>query len=517
MRNRLLSGFITKIKNPFFTVSLLLCISLCFFQLWLYWPGYIQDDSQTTLLLIKSGWHPVIMAYLVEIMHNLFGVHVYNLFLLTMVPFYLGIWIIIYSVYIKTKSWCSLLLIFPCLIGNIFYALIKMGSSSFSLSWGVLLYALTLYMILQPVPQKRSKTFYIFYGIVFIIALLGRQNAILQVWPVTFVWIGLYLAPKELSFGKYFGYFIPLSVLSGIISSILLIGGSFALKSSDTNDAYPATLIVMHQIVATCAPEMDESCFNPDWWIDGWSEDSGWSKDPNRMERLKIKYEKYKTNPEAFSLSNYSDVTFKYFTNLKGRYSKLLYAIKKYPHNYIQHLKRYYMDVWSLAPYIPSQEKLLNRYYRDGMIQHANIWNSFSEREKIKIENMANQMPENELMINWTESKSYIDCYIRDYFPSFYIFDFIGINFMLFFMGIYLFAGDRKNILYLYLASTSGSGVLSSIIIPLFCPKIYVRYMDPVVICAALAIVCVMLLLLLQRKNICKFYKKVFQYVYRKI
>ena len=466
----------SKFKNPFFTVSLLLCISLCFFQLWLYWPGYIQDDSRTTLLLDKSGWHPVIMAYLVEIMHNLFGVHVYNLFLLTMVPFYLGIWIIIYSVYIKTKSWCSLLLIFPCLIGNIFYALIKMGSSSFSLSWGVLLYALTLYMILQPVPQKRSKTFYIFYGIVFIIALLGRQNAILQVWPVTFVWIGLYLAPKELSFGKYFGYFIPLSVLSGIISSILLIGGNSLLSHSDNGKVYPETLIVMHQIVATCAPEMDESCFNPDWWY------GDWATDPNRMERLKTKYENFKQDAEVFSLSYEPDVTFKYFTNLEGRYSKLLYAIKKYPNNYWKHVHFFYIDLWQFPPFLVLPEALTEHYSKEGMINHIGIFHQISQRERENYWKIANQIPDNELSLKWTEKKLTIDKYIRENLLSFNMDKFVTACFALFFIGICLFLVKRQNLLNILFVSTTLGSALSWLIIPLFCPREFIRYVEPAII-----------------------------------
>ena len=111
LKNALLK-YAKKLNYPFLWVSLMIAIALCTFHCWLYWPGYIQDDAQTTLLLDKAGWHPAIMAYLLEIMYNLFGIHVYNLFLLTILPFYIGIWIIVYSAYLKTKSWFSLLLFF---------------------------------------------------------------------------------------------------------------------------------------------------------------------------------------------------------------------------------------------------------------------------------------------------------------------------------------------------------------------------------------------------------------------
>ena len=57
---------------PFYLYSLFITAILFSFQYWLYWPGYIQDDSQTTFLLDKVGWHPVIMAYLVQGMYFLF-------------------------------------------------------------------------------------------------------------------------------------------------------------------------------------------------------------------------------------------------------------------------------------------------------------------------------------------------------------------------------------------------------------------------------------------------------------
>ena len=149
-----IKNLLLKIKCPFLFISLAITIALCWIHCSIYWPGFIQDDAQTTYLLLKSGWHPVIMADMVEMMYALFGYHIWTLFVLTMFPFYVGVWVIVWAVYKKTKSWWSLLFFFPCFSGNIFFLLIKMGSSSFAASYLFLLWALTLYVVFNKVELK---------------------------------------------------------------------------------------------------------------------------------------------------------------------------------------------------------------------------------------------------------------------------------------------------------------------------------------------------------------------------
>lgn len=494
LKNALLK-YAKKLNYPFLWVSLMIAIALCTFHCWLYWPGYIQDDSQTTLLLDKAGWHPAIMAYLTEIAYNLFGIHVYNLFLLTIIPFYLGIWLIVYSAYLKTKSWLSLLLFFPCFIGNIFYIPIKLGSTSFSISWTCLLYGLTAFAIINPPAKKIKYVYYGVYAIVFSIALLGRQNAILQIWPISFVWIGLYLSAKKLPLGKYIIRFIPLAFLSGVFCVALMLGGNKLLSKSDKGNVYPETLIIMHHIVGTCAPEMDESCFEPDWWH------RNWAKSPYRMQYLKAKYEFYKQDAEPFSLSSYQDVTFKFFTDLKGRYAKWWYAVTKYPHNFYQHVYFFYLDLWSMDPNLVTPWELQSLYSVKSMLKHAKIWHRFSGREYRKIKEIANKIPKDELFIDWSYKQYKIDAFIRAFYPSFPAYIFIWISMILLSIGIWEFIKNKKEILYLLLISSSCGGVLSSLIIPLFCPRFFPRYMEPVYFCAVISL-CVYVIILLLPKEI---------------
>ncbi|MCQ2740502.1 MAG: hypothetical protein MJ210_00055 [Alphaproteobacteria bacterium] len=499
-----LSMFDIQSKKLFLGISLAVTAVLFAFHYWLYWPGYIQDDSQTTFLLLKSGWHPVIMAYLIEGMYKLFGYHIYHLFLLTLLPFYLGMWIVVYVASLKTKSWLSLLWFFPFTIGNLFYALIKLGSSSFSGSWVFLLYALTLAMILTLVCQKWKKSFYTFYGLVFVVALLSRHNAIFQVWPVTFVWIAMFLSAKELSFWKYVRQFIGWAFLSGLGCSVLLIGLNKALISSDEGNSYPATLIVMHQIVGACAPDMDETCYRPEWWSEKWSQYD--SKE--RMLLLKRKYEDHAMDAEAFSLSYDPDVVFKYFTDLKGHFERLFYAIRKHPQNYYEHINHYFIRMWGLWPNLVSPEKLARVYSEKSMIRHSTIWNPTSEREKEQFYFIAKQMPKNEMTIAWTENQRKIDKFLREDAISLDIIWFIRIAYILLAVGVLVFIKNRNNLMNMLLIAVSGSGFFTALVMPFISPRVYVRYMEPMIFCSVFALGLVLLMAVMNKDEICRFTKK---------
>ena len=397
--------------------------------------------------------------------------------------------IVVNTAYMKTKSWFSLLFFFPCFVGNVFYAQVKMGCSSFSMSWTILLYAMTLYAALKPIEINKKKWFFwLCYGIVFVISLLSRHNAIIQVWPITLFWILCYLSNKKLSLWNYLKRFCFFSFLSGIFCISLLYGLNSALTRADNGNVYPATQMILHQIVASCAPELDESCFNKEWWTAGWSENK------DRMNDLKKRYERNKLNSESFILANYGWRPFRIYTDLKGRFSKWLYAITKYPGNYMRHLGRYYQAFWFSKPKLVTQGELMREYQKDGMIYIANLWNPASEREMKFRQEMAEKMPENELGIRWDEKHKRTDNIIRKYYPSFNIFWFVCMNFISFIIACILFFKRKKNVLGFMLFSSSLSGVMSCIIIPAFSPIILIRYMNPVIFCAILNLIFLILM-----------------------
>lgn len=472
------------IKKHFSSFSLFITILLFSFHFWLYWPGYIQDDSQTTLLLMKNGWHPVIMAYLIQGMYTLFGIHVYHLFLLNLIPYYISIWIIADIFYYKTKSYYSLICFFPCFIGNVFYAQIRLGCSSFSFSWILLLYAITLYLFfLKPALSKNKKRLiYLVYAIVFIISLLSRHNAIIQVWPVTFIWIASYLENKRLSPWQYLCRFGSSIFLSAVFCVTVLMSLTTILVSSDFGNVYPATPTILHHIVGCCAPEKDETCFGKDWWS------INWKFKKNRMDMLKQQYEYYMLNAEPFIFANRDNVAFKNHTELNGRLSKLFYAIQKYPLNWLAHIRRFFAEFWFLPADLIPQKRIQKRYSIGTAMYQTELWNPVSLKEKNSRLSIAEKIPNKEFSVKFTSLQNKIDRTVRYIYPSFNMFIFVLLNFIFFFTSIYLFVKNRKNILHIFLLSTSVAGVLSQIIIPAFSPIVYSRYMEPVTLCAILNI-----------------------------
>ena len=497
-------------ENLFVAISASLILAIFVFQNWLYWPGYIQDDSQTTLLLDKSGWHPAIMAYLLEIAYKLFGVHVYDLFLMITVPFYLGMFIIVYSVYKKTNSWLSILLIFPIFIGNVYYSIIKMSSISFLISWSYLLYAMTLYMVLRFEKKKISKTFYVFYGIVFIIALLSRHTAILHIWPVTFIWIAMFLSAKEYSFWGYIKRFVPLIILSALFCLTVSIGLNFMLAKSDKGHVYPESHIILHQIIGTCAPEMDESCFNPDWWY------GKWATDPDRMKHLKEKYKRFREDSEVFSFSNTDDPAFKFFTNLEGRYSKWFYAIRKYPKNYFEHIHFFYIDYWQFHPSFLPSDAYTWKYTKETMLYQVMVFHPISERELKYFESIIDQIPVSERSLQWTDKKAKIEEYMRKNPFSYNMSVFVKTCFVLFLIGFMLFLIKRKNLLNVFLFSISTAGVLNWIFVPPFCPRLFIRYVDPAIVLTVLSLEIFLIILCSSVPEVYAYIKNKIKYISKK-
>ena len=302
------------------------------------------------------------------------------------------------------------------------------------------------------------------------------------------------MADKKYSLWKYLWHFCGYSFISGLLCTALLYTLNTSLTRADNGNVYPATQIIVHQIVGACAPDMDESCFNPDWWR------GSWKINPKRMRFLKRRYEKNQLSSEPFALRHYAWVPFKIHENLEGRYSKWLYAIIKHPKNYLLHLKRYYEAFWFSDPQLVTQDKLLTVYPKEGMLFIASLWNPASERELKFREQLAEKIPQYEMGIKWNKGEEKIDNFIRTFFPSFNIFWFVCLNFITFIIACIFFFKRQKNVLGFLLFASSVSGVMSCIIIPAFSPIILIRYMNPVIFCSLLSLI--FLIFMVQDKEV---------------
>ena len=336
---------LTKKDYIFLAFAFLLCAGICAFSFWLGFRGYITSDLANVYIdLQKNNWHPVFVTYVVELLYFLFGRHLYYLFLFNLIPFYLGLFFLIASFYIRCRSPFVFLLLFPTFIGNIYFENF-VQNTTFSLSMLLFcLYSLMLFLILIPlntnkVQQITAKILWTFLFVLMFFAILWRHNAIFSVFPVFFVLCYLFLKDKKINARIFAKYYVSLVLLSAILCISIIIGvPKILVKTKD--DSYPANHTFLHQIAGACVPANDSLCFKDEWYDDG-----------KTFDDVKELYKKYPLAADPFSFPHgyESRKAFKYgkLTQLHQQWFK---SIAKHPYYYIQHQIRFIKALWWSYP-----------------------------------------------------------------------------------------------------------------------------------------------------------------------
>lgn len=425
--------------------------------MWLAWPGYIHIDAPHSLLLNKNNWHPVFITYLLEFFYQFSGPHVYYFLCLILIPFYLSLLIFFYAFWHRFHSYYAGLLLCPAFIGNIFFQNFVLHSSSLSPMWIFLCYALTFYRLLNPIQGKTVNILYsCFTAFVFFIALWLRHNALIQLYPLVFIWLAQLNNHFHFSLKKIFALFVFLSF--GIIGTSIFIP-----KALQKYPSYPAQHIILHQIAGACVPSNDLSCFKESWY------------QPN-VPKDKVKNE-YMNNlffADRFSILQAQYQVFK-GEKLEGLYTKWLHSIFKHPYNYTAHLLRFLKQMWSKPVEIENKNHIQNtRFCEEGS------W--LDGRYDIKF-------PPHERCLQLSQQKSDIYNLLRRNLPFISTLTFILLSFICSFLSGYLLWKYKKNILLLYTFILSSTGILSYILFCIFSPTDSYRYVHPALICPLSALI----------------------------
>ncbi|MBP5534007.1 MAG: hypothetical protein J6Y03_00675 [Alphaproteobacteria bacterium] len=478
-------------KVYFLSVAFLLVTFLCAVHCWLGWKTFNwTGDTASIALLNMCGWHPAIISYMLKIAYFFWGVHIYPFLLLQVIPFYLAIFIMVWAVFRRYNTFWALALILPFFTRQFYLLPLELLSSSFSVVWTFLLYSLILYGVLNPDFKSKwvKRTYYTITVIVFCIALVSRQNAIIQVWPAMLVWIGLYLNKKDFKIGAYLGRFIIFSVFSAVFCIALNLGLTALLNHSDKGNIYPATPTFVHQIAGACLPDMDTSCFDETWFDPKWAENS------DKWEKLKEVYDNNRLYADSFAASWVKEKPFPHFTKLDGLYQKWAYALIKHPYNFWIHVKDFYSVMWFQkwsgqrilkVKYMPDEEFEISSYHTHPL----------SDEEKLQRQALAKQMSPEEMRIFWNTPRRKIGKFLEKVLPTPNTILFVMENFVFFIIALILWLRQRKNNLRLFFMSISLAGVLSNILIPLFTPTVWHRYMYSVFSCATISF-CVFIILI---------------------
>ena len=423
------------------------CSCLFLFHIWMAWPGYIHVDTPHSLLLTKDNWHPIIIVYLLQFFYWLFGVHVYYMLLFNLVPFYLGLFIFVLAFYQKFRTKWALLFLFPAFIGNIFFQNFVLHSSSLSPMWIFLLYAIVFYAVLNPIQGRiKQILFYGVTGIIFVLTLLSRHNAIVQVFPIAILWVVQLSLRYSFSKKKVFGVFL-------IATLVTLSVSVFIPRQLQSRKSYPAQHILLHQMAGACVPADDSSCFKEEWYQVG----SDW-------EKVKSEYQNNLFFADRFSTLQGQYRVFR-GDKLEGLPKMWMWAILKHPYFYLQHVMRFVKQMW-LKPVDIENIDLVQRnwFYDESDWLDGRFGVSF---------------PKEERHIQFTPEKTIIYKWLRQHLPFISNFAAIGLVWFCAVFSFILLLKKRKEILLWYIFLISGCGGVGYILFAMFSPTDYYRYMHP--------------------------------------
>lgn len=460
-QDSMLFSFSFKDKT-FLSLSAVVILGLFVFHFWLGYPGFhISGDTYNSIGLAKNNAHPVFIAYAMQFLYFIFGKHLYYLFLFNLVPFYAGLLFLVWGFYIRFRSVFAILLLFPIFIGNIYFQNF-IQYHSFALPMLLFCgYAMVLFMLLVPLSARKTKIMWWLIGIVFFCAILWRHNAIFSVFPVSFVFVYMWLCNRGINtkefVKKYINGVIACAILCLcvviIVPRVLTVGGS-----------YPANHPFLHQIAGACVPADDSSCFKDEWYYPH----KGW-------EDIKALYEKYPLNADPFNVGwGYDEYRPIPPGKIDKLYSQWLKAILKYPINFAQHEWRFLQAMWIQNP----------GWIFDGKALQGKAWHPWHI-------SLLSGFPESERSVIFTPAQEKIYDFLYEHRLLLNHFWGVVLSFgvMILSLILWLVKRDLRNGLLMFSFGVGFAGFFSALFIVLFTPVTESRYMSPILPLGLLAII----------------------------
>lgn len=409
---------LSKFDKGFLIFAALLCAGICVFTFWLGFPGnnYTVDiaavmDGQ------KTNWQPAFIATVLEVLYVIFGRHTYYMFLFCIVPLYTGLFFVVATFYIRTRSVFSLGFLFPTFLGEIYLSnFVPYNNHSLSMML-FCLYSVILFLIVVPLNSSKIQRFcvkmlWLFVFVLCFFAILWRHNAIFSVFPAFFIII--YLWQKQNFSLKKYALFV-------LLSAILCVGIVIIVpKMLTKGEAYPAAHTFLHQIAATCVPANDTSCFRDEWYLP----DKGFAD-------VKSSYE---SNP-LFADAMVNDDAAKPFTSRKMQdlEKQWLKSIAKHPLNFLKHQFRMFYNTWTINS------------VKSGWMNNAkDIQDPHGTGARLYSFEVMAKFPENERKITFTPLREQIYGFIFEYKISLNCFISVLVGFVLLVFSTFILWQNAK-------------------------------------------------------------------------
>ena len=442
------------IKKHFSLFIAFVCLSLFSFNFWLFYPGYITYDWGRVLSSFTlDNWRPVFHPWVLKKISDILGYHIYYPLLFNLIPFYLGIYIITLGLWKRFHSMYCFLGMLPIFIADIFFNNIVMHSSYSSPMFVFLTWSVVLYQILVRITYTNLVVF----CVTFVLALLSRQNALIQVYPVFFVYSLILIKKLNKSF-SFFKYILYLSIFA-IITIAISVGFPELIKQKQS---YPTNHTFLHQIAGACVPNEDETCFQKEWYKEGKSFSDVKKEyliDPLFADRMH-----HAPNPPFISGKK-----------LPGLGRAWIQSIIKYPYHYFLHIERFRQEMW----------------YKDSL-QYVDLNTRNHCLAKKSYDWLKGIYPDYELFYKSSLYKIRIYHFFKYIFVKIPTILFILLSYILFFVTGALFI-KYKNIFLLYSLSSSTAGIAGSIVFCIFSPATTSRYIYPVLVSSLMAFIGIVL------------------------
>ena len=443
-------------EKIFIIVNCIIVLILFIFQFWLGFPGYFQISDNYAIIVEAivnnyNNWHPVIISLTLHFLYKIFGIHSYYLFLINLFLFYLGLALIIISLYHRFKTKKVLLIYLLIFIKDIYFMNFCQVKDSTAAMFIWLLYSLIFFQLSMPINNRYIRlSIKIFTAIILLFGLLWRHNFIVTIYPIFILFTYLLLKNKNIkNIKNYIKSFVILMLMWAII--LICIVKIFSYKSN-----YATYHLFLLQIAGCSVPANDDSLIPKEWYEDG-----------KTFEDVKKTYNDNPLNADNFSTGWVKDRPFLVNTKLVNLKRVWIKYIFKYPINYIKHINRFFIEFciknnknrWLMNS--DTIQKLHNYGWSNDVINRFN-----SNEQKITF------TPLREKIYNFLFKNMF---HIPIIFPVIISFIIFIINFILIFIKRIF---DSNLLIYSF--SVSFSSIATIFIVVSFTPVVDIRYIYPV-------------------------------------
>ncbi|EKV58037.1 hypothetical protein A966_01918 [Brachyspira hampsonii 30446] len=452
------------LNKLFYIFIFVVGIVLFIFHFWLGFPGYYNYIDAFTIMTeainnVYNNWHPFIIGLTLHILYKIFGYHTFYIFFINLFLWYVGLSLIIVSLYYKYKNKLVILLFALSFLANIFFANIThlkdiTATLFFFFSISILIF--------QIIVDVKNKIFNIILNVIMyislIFALLWRHNFIVTIYPIFIVIVYRHL--KNIDNKKYFllKFCSIMLIIAFLLIAIVKI--SPVLFAENNNKSYAPAPLILYQIV-WCAVLSNDGSLIPDEW---YAEDKSFSdvapqlyKSPRLIDHLVI--------GDNIIFSNYSDK--------KKLKEVLIKYIIKHPKSYIQFIVKF--SIWAIVyteMFIHVDQNSIQSYGYGITDTYKKI---FTDDVGIKLSpikyNIYSFLYNNKI-------------YIRPFYS-------VILSIALFFITgfIWLFRSGLRDDFLLLSFSLAFSAFATAVIVCLFSTSGIYRYISPVVIISILSLV----------------------------